>query len=276
MIIRSKTVKDHKWRIMYANVRGIKSKKNSLIEILHDNDPQIFLITETHLTTNIGIQIEGYKYFGRRREGKNGGGVGILVHNDVAHKTIPHISSRAIELMWISVRRKTTGPLFIGVYYGLQESRTNKNEIEIEMNLLREEIQEMKSEGEVILTMDGNAKIGLLGETISRNGRLLLDIFQNENLNILNMSPKCEGVITRMNTKDSNEKSAIDFVVTSQEAEKMVTKMQIDEDGVNKIKGKRNETDHNTITLNKGSPKKNAILAHKMGTVCPNYPEFCI
>ena len=61
----------------------------------------------------------------------------------------------------------------VGTYYGRRETRTNKDKIEQEMQLLTEEIEDMKSEGEILIVMDGNAKLGLLGEEPSRNGRLL-------------------------------------------------------------------------------------------------------
>ena len=233
---------------MYTNIRGIKSKKNSLIEILHDCDPHLFFLTETQLRSNVGINIEGYKFYGRKREGKNGGGVGILVRNDILNKTAPHISNRNTEMMWVSVHRNRSKPLFLGVYYGQQESRTNKAEIEMEMCLLKEEINEMKIEGDIMITMDGNARIGLLGEEISRNGHLLLQVFHETGLKVLNNSDKCNGKITRKNTKNENEKSAIDFVVVSEEVEQMVTEMTIDESELYKIRGK-NDTDHNTICV---------------------------
>ena len=96
-----------------------------------------------------------------------GGGVGICVRNDIRPNIAAHISERNLEIMWVSIRRKKMPPLFVGTYYGKQETRTNKNEIEREMTLLNEEIEEIQKEGEILLTMDGNAKIGLLGEEIS-------------------------------------------------------------------------------------------------------------
>ena len=54
----------------------------------------------------------------------------------------PHISDRDTELMWVSIRRKQQNPIFIGSYYGKQESRTSKEDIEKEMYLLQEEINE--------------------------------------------------------------------------------------------------------------------------------------
>ena len=111
--------------------------------------------------------------------------------------------------MWVSVRRKNLPPLFMGIYYGKQECRTTKAEIEVEMQLLNEEIEEMSREGEIFIAMDANAKVGLLGETISRNGQILLQTFENTGLIIMNESEKCHGRVTRQNTKNCQEKSAI-------------------------------------------------------------------
>ena len=204
---------------MYNNVRGLKSKITSLNEILQDNNPHLFLLTETQLRTNTGVQIEGYIFYGRKREGMIGGGVGILVRNDIKNNTAPHISSRNIEIMWASIRRKNLPPILVGVYYGKQESRTSKNEIELEMNLLAEEIMEMSKEGEVLLAMDANAKIGILGEETTRNGKHILQVFEDTNLKIMNKNEKCKGTVTRKNTKNDKEQAAIDFIVTSENIE---------------------------------------------------------
>ena len=197
---------------MYTNIRGIKGKKVSLEEILHQQEPHAFLLTETQLRSDLSMNIKGYTLFHRKREGKIGGGVGILIRNDFRQNTAPHISDRPIEVIWISLSRKNLQPLLIGCYYGKQETRTSKNEIEQEMTLLTEEIEEMKKEGEVILAMDGNAKLGLLGESISRSGKLLLKVFKE----ILNKSEKCKGKVTRTNTKNDQEHFAIDFIVTTE------------------------------------------------------------
>ena len=182
-----------------------------------------------------------------------GGGVGICVRNDIRPNIAAHISERNLEIMWVSIRRKKMPPLFVGTYYGKQETRTNKNEIEREMTLLNEEIEEIQKEGEILLTMDGNAKIGLLGEEISRNGKEILKVLRNTNLKILNGSEKCQGNITRQNTKKENEVSAIDFVWASDNVYRWIDKVNIDEEGLLKIRGKNN-TDHNTICINLNVP----------------------
>ena len=240
--------KTQKVTVMYANVRGLKGKKTGITELVQQHEPHIFLITETQLRSDLSESFKGYTFFHRKREGNLGGGVGILVKNDFRHNIAPHISNRPIEIMWLSVFRNNNVPLILGVYYGKQESRTTKQEIDREMSLLSEEIAEMKNDGETILTMDGNARIGLLNEPISRNGKCLLQVFENFNLKLINNTGKCEGRVTRVNTKNDAEFSAIDFVVASEGAEPWVQNMVIDEDGLMKVKGK-NQSDHNTIVI---------------------------
>ena len=209
---------------MYANVRGLKGKKTGISEIVQQHEPHIFLITETQLRSNLSESFSGYTFFHRKREGKVGGGVGILVKNEFRHNIAPHISDRPIEIMWLSVFRNNNVPLLIGVYYGKQESRTSNDEIEREMILLTEEINEMRNDGEILLAMDGNARIGLLGEPVSRNGKSLLKVFKDTDLHLVNNSEKCEGKITRVNTKNQTEFSAIDFVLASEGAEPWIKK----------------------------------------------------
>ena len=224
------------------------SKKLSIIEILGELMPQIAFFTETMTKSPNGINIEGYTYFGRPRAKKSCGGVGILVSDQVKSLVTPHETTNDIELCWVSVRRKHAEPVFMGVYYGKQESRNNRNEMLSEMDKLALEIEEKKSEGEVILFMDGNGKIGLLGEEISRNGRLLLDVFDECDLHVMNQSEKCCGSITRVNRKNTEQKSAIDFVLASEEAEKRINEVIIDEKGDFLLRGAA-PSDHNSFLV---------------------------
>ena len=233
---------------MYANVRGIKGKIESLKDIAEDLNPEIILLTETHLKQNAGVRMTGYTFFGRPRTEGSGGGVGVMVKNEKKSMVAPHITTRELEITWVSITRDRTRPIYVGVYYGKQESKVTKAEIDYEIDLLIEEIQEKEREGEVLLAMDGNGKIGIMGEPVSRNGALLLKAFAETNMNLLNLDPKCNGKITRQNTKNKDEYSAIDFVVCNHSITKAIKEMKIDEEGLHKISGK-NPTDHNTITI---------------------------
>ena len=211
-------------------------------------NPHIALFTETMLKNGNGFVMDGYSFCGKGREKKSCGGVGILVSNHVKHLVTPHETQREIELIWISVRRKKQKPIYLGVYYGLQETRNTRNEMMVEMDKLSDEIQEKQADGEVVLFMDGNGKIGLLGEGISRNGRFLLDVFEECELSIMNRSEVCKGAITRVNRKKEEEKSAIDFLVVSKCIEENIQKFTIDEEGDFLVSGS-SPSDHNSFMV---------------------------
>ena len=161
---RVKKQKPDNWKLFYANIRGIRGKKACVNDVFSELSPDIALFTETLLSDNVGIKFQGYTFFGKAREKNKGGGVGICVKNDKKSIVSPHHTDRDIEILWVSIKRKDENPLFIGVYYGKQETTVSNEKIKEEMDLLSEEILEIRKEGEVILCMDANAKIGLMGE----------------------------------------------------------------------------------------------------------------
>ena len=234
----------------------------SIMDILGELKPQIALFAETMLKENNGFKIEGYTFCGKSRAKRACGGVGILVKDELKHVITPHETDGDLELMWVSIQRKGKKPIFVGVYYGKQETRNNRNEMLLEMDRLSSEVHSKKNEGEVILFMDGNGKIGLLGEDVSRNGEMLLQVFDECDLEIMNKSDKCEGTITRVNRKKTSEKSAIDFVLATEHAEEQVEKILIDEN-CDFVLGGDALTDHNSIIMTlevedagKETPKK--------------------
>ena len=68
---------------------------------------------------------------------------------------------------------------------------------------------------------------------------MLEEVFTAHNLTLLNKNQKCVGKITRQNTNNASEVSAIDFVVATQNVEQKLISMLIDEEGIFKIKGKK-------------------------------------
>ena len=84
--------------------------------------------------------------------------------------------------------------------------------------------------------MDANAKLGNMiirqdPNEISQNGRLLLNIIERESLVLLNTSQQCRGVITRHRvTKENEEKSALDYMLTCDQLATFLEEMLIDEE----------------------------------------------
>ena len=177
---------------------GINSKKASIVNVFSELSPDIGLVCETHLTSNTGVDIEGFSYFGKARLENKGGGVGIFVKNTRKPMVAPHQSSREIEIAWVSINRGKSRPLYIGVYYGKQES-VSLEKIKEEFDELADELAEINNLREVILCMDANAKIGLMGEDISRNGDLMIKALDASEMIVINGTEQCSGKITRQN-----------------------------------------------------------------------------
>ena len=58
---------------------------------------------------------------------------------------------------------------------------------------------------------------------------------------------------TRVKRKDTTEKSVIDYIVMSKNLAKQTTKLHIDEEGVYRLKGKK-DSNHNTIVVELNIP----------------------
>ena len=97
--------------------------------------------------------------------------------------------------------------------------------------------------------MDANAKIGLMREEVSRNGRLMIALLEECEMEVMNERDICQGTITRQNRRKEVEKSAIDLIIASYEASSWFSEMKIDEIGEYRIRNK-NDSDHNTIIAN--------------------------
>ena len=80
---RRKKKNSCRFRIMYANCRGVKGKKMSLKGIVEVTDPDIIVLNETWYKNNEETKLKAYKSFTSNRENKKGGGIEILVRNNV-------------------------------------------------------------------------------------------------------------------------------------------------------------------------------------------------
>ena len=103
-------------------------------------------------------------------------------------------------------------------------------------------------------------------ETVTKGGGLLQKLVNKHNLLILNAKPNCQGKWTR---SQEGKKSVIDYAITKQEDEDILTSMEIDEAQEYTPYRKLNEnctlkkvyTDHCTIIL-----QLNILVKESKGT----------
>ena len=85
---RSKKIKNalRKFTIVYQNIRGLKSKVDSVQELVDDCQPNLLCLVETHMQEEEEITIPGYETIYRNDKISNSGGILIAVKDTL--KTI--------------------------------------------------------------------------------------------------------------------------------------------------------------------------------------------
>jgi hypothetical protein len=196
--------------------------------------------------------IAGYTWYSKTRETMKGGGVAIGVKNDVAKYAtrVKNLEDQQQEIVWVELAIPRNNKYYLGCFYGPQE-RESKEEVERQYSQLETQIQNNKKEGNIVLMGDFNAKLAIQCEKIeqkeSRNGRTLKNI-TNTSLRPANTDPDVVAW-TRVNRKNTEERSVIDYILTCEETRKHITDIEIDEAGSLRLKGYENESDHNTMTI---------------------------
>ena len=197
--------------------------------ILFETEPDIAAFVETNLKTQEKIAVSGYTWVGKNRQHKEEGGVGYFIKNSIKNScTVESDNNTTTEILWIKLKLKGQENLFIGVLYGKQESKHCRKELEEGYEVIERSVYSYtKTNNKIILVGDFNGKIGndengiTNGDTyITANGRRVRSMVRTLNMVILNKHAKCEGKWTKVNTKNCNEKSIIDYAIRSKTIEK--------------------------------------------------------
>ena len=133
---------------MYANVRGIKGKAQSLEHNISMHDAHIVTLTETKLGT-IPPKINGYTWISKNRK-EGAGGIAILVSEQIKNKTknTHFLEEDDTEILWAEIETKGK-PTFIGVLYGKQENAPIE-EVERQFQTITTHILTLRQKGRII------------------------------------------------------------------------------------------------------------------------------
>ena len=222
------------YNIMYANCRGIKGKMVSLKEIVEKESPDIIVLNETMYKNNEETKLKAYKSYTNNRENRSGGGIEIMVRNCVQNRTVK-VSEGNEDIEELTIRTETRKrALNIISLYGKIEGRESKEKVSNQFSYLEELIQNIENAGEdYILIRDLNLKIGNKengikdnNEGINEAGKAFLNLEEKTKATIVNKSEKCKGKWTRINTKNENEKSILDYVMTNESVYEDIVEMK--------------------------------------------------
>ena len=219
----------------------------------------MFTIQETHFSKKGKVIIDDFDIFEAIRKGKEKGGTMIGAHKGPKPVLISEHND-PYEVLVIEIEVANKGVRVISGY-GPQESWTPEQR-EPFFRVLEEEVIRANLAGKsIVIEADFNSKLGREHipndpHTQDRNGKLLSELIQRNNLTVANGLMICEGTITRERvTTLRTEESAISFVIVSDDLVDKVESVVIDEKRDNvltRISKTRNgtetkESDHNVI-----------------------------
>ena len=112
------------FRILHVNISGLKSKVNSLADIIAEKYPSVICLVETHLAKEDTISIEGYDLIFRNDSTSDSGGILIACENRLRSITVQVDEySEVGQTLFIKLDNRRV-QLRIGTIYAPQESRT--------------------------------------------------------------------------------------------------------------------------------------------------------
>ena len=208
------------------------------------------------------LKIENFEIFEAIRKKQKGGT--ILGAHKALNPILIEECNGDFELLVVEVKIRNK-EIRIMTGYGPQETWPEDQRMPFFLALEQEIVKAEMQGKSIIIEMDSNSKLG--PEFIpqdphsqSSNGKILAGIINRHGLIVTNgLNNKCNGAITRKReTKDSVEESIIDYVLISEDLEKELESITIDE--------KRNNCLVKIVKTKKGMKK--IISDHKSLNKC--------
>ena len=142
------------------NIRGIKSKLESLKEIIDQKQPDIVGMVETHLQEDEEIQLEGYHILMKDKNGEGGGLLlGIRSFFPYIEEDVEIAKSKHLEGLCVLIGSKTK--VRVSIFYAPQGEKINKREMKELYKTIKEHIEIGQEKGCKLLIMgDFIAKVG--------------------------------------------------------------------------------------------------------------------
>ena len=252
--------------LFYANINEFTLKTDSLKQLIIEHNIDILIMTETKVYTKTKIRLEGYQVFPSVCKGKNGGGI-LVAFKPGFCSSVMIDGGESAEFITVRLDFGRTHFRLICVY--TPQGNNPVAELDNFYENLSMQITRTCLAGDpVFLAGDFSAKLGrqsISGDMhdISSNGNCFSKLKNEFNLEALNGFKKCHGTFTRVNNKNYNEKSVLDYLIVSSELSKYTNSMSIDEQKQftpwRTLKGGKHFSDYNAILLNIDSPLKGDV-----------------
>ena len=91
-------------RVCFWNANGLNQHKSEISYFMKQQDIDVMLVSETHLTNRYNFYITGYSfYFTNHPDGKAHGGNGILIRNRIRHCALDEFSKDYLQATSINL-----------------------------------------------------------------------------------------------------------------------------------------------------------------------------
>ena len=226
----NKKVKTYDLKFYSSNVRGLRSKLESVKNVLLSEEYDVAIFTETQCSGSSNIRIPGYVNYFRNRESKSKGGISVYVKDKWANWCMK-LESGDGDNEFMVVKIEAFNPaIVVVVYYGVIENRTPTAKVLQMQGELFNTIKEYADQGMSIQWAgDFNNHIGKAhGLTLntsdeSTGGRNLVRFVEEESLSIVNKRHQAH---THIDASKGKSK-ILDLLITNRDDD--VTDFQVDE-----------------------------------------------
>ena len=250
-------------KVMFNNINGFTSKKDSLEKIVASIDPDIIALCETKKGLRLKKdELKGYNVIESNvKHGKEGILVGV---REGTFEAVREVTESPLKnIMTVQIVYPTVKIRLI-VAHAPQESCNGEKRVEF-FEELAVQIERSTTSGDVTLILgDFNARIFAENDKVfpnpeSPNGKLFSQVINEYSLKVGNFHPNALGKWTRIQSSNKGEahKSQIDYVLADDNIYQSINSLMIDEEKiycpfrVTTVKGKKKITysDHCVITI---------------------------
>ncbi len=261
-------VKSYDLKFYSSNVRGLRSKIESVKNILSSEEYVVALFTEMQCSGTSNIKISGYVNYFRNREERIKGGVSIYVRDKWANFCMK-LESGTGDNEYMFLKIEAFDPtIVVCVFYGVIENRTPASKVLHMQSELFNTIKEHVDQGATLVWAgDFNNHLGkALGlnsnsKDKSAGGRNLVRFVEEEGLQLLNVKDQSH---THIDVSNNNSK-ILNLVISNRDD--LVSEFKVDTDykvtpyRMKDVKGKvqRIFTDHLSITWKLKVDEANAV-----------------